>query len=141
VGVYLLVTCVAATGFLTAPVAIGAASSISVLIGHGVYEISRGIVEPSASEARSVPAPYLSTMMIIVASKGNLEVAGAYNAITSAVTTVGRVIELSAGDLEITDPELAKLILDLVKTGYVNPPWVLGLGTNAPSCPSRQETK
>jgi len=137
-GVWALTTGTVGTAGLAAPAAISAATGIAVMAAFGMEEFLRGILEPAASSASSIPAPYLSTVGVIVATGGNLEVASAYNNITSAYNAGKTAMDYASGFRELSNPELAKNVLDLTKAGYLNPPLPPGWGKGAQGnfCPA-----
>ena len=69
---------------------------------------------------------------------GNLEVASAYNNITSAYNAGKTAMDYASGFRELSNPELAKNVLDLTKAGYLNPPLPPGWGKGAQGnfCPA-----
>jgi len=78
-------------------------------------------------------------MIIIVATEGNLEVAGAYNAITGGANAIGKALSVAGGYRELTDPETARMVMELVKMGYIDLATVRQLGITPPLCPSREK--
>jgi hypothetical protein len=125
---YVAAGAITGSGGLAAPVAIGTVVTAGALLAHGVYEFARGVVEPSPSQARSIPVPYPGTLTVIVATGGNVEAGSAYNNIANLTSAVGKTFDYSVGCKELTNPEYAKLLLDLIRAGYLNPPFIPELG-------------
>lgn len=108
-GLGLGVASVPTTGGISAPVGIGLAMWGGVAIGWGVVELARGVVEPGASAARDIPEPYLSTMVLILATGGDLELAECYNDVSAAVGAVNATGGLGP---RTTSFEMSKYMLD-----------------------------
>jgi hypothetical protein len=108
------VALVGGSGGLAAPAIVVGVHVSAVGISYGSYEILRGIVEPASSTARNIPAPYPGTLVVIIATGGNVETASTINNILNDLGLLGRGLQ-AGGGAEFTDRELVGFLLDAVK--------------------------
>jgi RHS repeat-associated protein len=102
------------SGGLAAPAVVVGIHMSATGMGYGVYEIVRGIVEPSTSTARDIPTPYPGTLVVIIATGGDVETASTINNILNDLGLLGRGLQVGAG-VEFTDRQLVGFLLDALK--------------------------
>lgn len=112
---------VPATGGISAPAGIALATGAGVLIGWGGVELTRGIIEPGASQTRDIPEPNLSTMVLILATGGDLELAECYNDVSGTVGAVNATGGLSP---RTTSLEMSKYMLDWGTAATTSNPFI-----------------
>jgi len=104
-----------------------------VAIGWGVTELLRGVVEPGVSSMPDIPEPYLSTMVVILATGGDLELADCYNDVSGTIGAVNATGGLSP---RTTSLEMSKYMLDWGTSAATSNPFISCARRPKNACPA-----